>query len=221
MAAQQTEGEGSVEPSQLPVLSEKLLETVALSRKYYFSKELVLSEEVRQQERWYLKGITDYSILIRLNTLHYHPILLLTLLIYYAIREYKIILLGYKEHRHVMSEAMLALKAALAPIDYCYPVIFSAISDHHDNFIDSPVPCLICYWGEERDCGRVRGRYKRISEDKTMPSALIDLNSLTAFSSIASEYESKIMVNMNNYIAKQPRSSTQTAVERANSYVFT
>jgi hypothetical protein len=73
--------------------------------------------------------------------------LLLTLLIHYAIREYKIILIGCKENRHIMSECVIGLKTALSPIEYCYPLVFAAISEGHEDYMDAPVPCLVCYWG--------------------------------------------------------------------------
>ncbi len=47
--------------------------------------------------------------------------------------------------------------------------------------MDSPVPCLICYWGDQNSELRLRDRYKQISEDKSMPSILIDLNTLVAY----------------------------------------
>lgn len=53
-------------------------------------------EEENEQIKGYLKSVSDYNVLIRLNTLHYRPILVLSLLLFYTIREYKIILFGFK-----------------------------------------------------------------------------------------------------------------------------
>jgi hypothetical protein len=165
-----------------------------------------------------LRHIPTYSILIRLNTLHYQPILLLTLLMYYAIREYKIIIVGYKESRHIMSETAIALKKALSPVEYCYPLVFAAISEDHDDYMDSPVPCLVCYWGEERECAKVKSKYRRVNDEASMPSVLIDLNSLTAFNTVTTDYESRAMLHMNRVIMGE-KEEEGTAVSRASRYV--
>lgn len=188
------------------------------SKKFYFSKQRDLFSERCQQLQWYLRQASTYTVLIRMNTLHYQPMLLLTLLLHYSIREYKIVLIGCKENRHIMSESAIALRTALAPVEYCYPLVFAAISDRHEDYMDAPVPCLVCYWGEERDCERMRGKYRRLSEEGTMPTILIDLNSFTAFNSVASEGEARAMLEMNGFILGQ-RAGEGSAVERANRYI--
>ena len=80
-----------------------------------------------------------------------------------------------------MSETAIALKQSFLPMEYCYPIIFSVVSEKNLDYMDSPVPCLICYWGDQNSELRLRDRYKQISEDKSMPSILIDLNAFVAY----------------------------------------
>ncbi len=51
-----------------------------------------------------------------------------------------------------------------------------------------------------------------------MPTILIDLNSLTAFNSITTEHESRLMVNMNNYLTSGNQKTE--VVQHANEYVL-
>lgn len=76
--------------------------------------------------------------------------LILSVLLFYVINDYKIIVIGKKEKGYIMSEVIVALKNALLPIQYTYPIIFASISENHRNYIDAPVPSLILLWGTEK-----------------------------------------------------------------------
>jgi hypothetical protein len=54
--------------------------------------------------------------------------LILAILIYYSLSDFKIVVVGKKETRYIMSEVIIALKTALLPIEYIYPVILASIS---------------------------------------------------------------------------------------------
>jgi hypothetical protein len=84
--------------------------------------------------------------------------------------------------------------------------------------MDAPVPCTICYWGDEWDCARIKTKYRRLSEEATMPTVLIDLNTFTAFNSITNDAETRAILDMNRYILEQ-KEEGGSVVNRANRYI--
>jgi len=90
---------------------------------------------------------------------------MLTLLLFFVIREYKVIFIGHKEHRHIMSEMMMGVKAALSPIDYCYPTVLLTASEKHNNFLDAPVPCLVGFWGDDKGCAKLGKQFNHMLYD--------------------------------------------------------
>lgn len=45
---------------------------------------------------------------------------------------------------------MISKQGALYPLKYVYPVVFCTLSGNHCDFVESPVPLTIGFWGNER-----------------------------------------------------------------------
>jgi hypothetical protein len=72
----------------------------------------------------------------------------LVLMFYFAINEYKIIMLANTVNKHIISELSMGLLQALTPLTYTYPIVAATITSHHMEFVSSPVPILISLWGD-------------------------------------------------------------------------
>ena len=131
----------------------------------------------------------EHTVLIRMHNLHYQKVSLLAVLLFYAIREGKIILVGDKENRCLLSEAVLALREGLRPLEYPHPTILCTITQMHLNYLDSPVPCLVGYWGAHADLIRSTTA-AIISTPSDTPTVLIDINTMAATSKTPSKKES-------------------------------
>jgi len=64
-----------------------------------------------------------------------------------------------------MSEMMMGVKAALSPIDYCYPTVLLTASEKHNNFLDAPVPCLVGFWGDDKGCAKLGKQFNHMLYD--------------------------------------------------------
>ena len=67
---------------------------------------------------------------------------------YFIFYEYKIIFLTTKGYENIISELMMALTHMLGELRYVYPVILATLTNYHVEFVNSPVPGLICLWGK-------------------------------------------------------------------------
>lgn len=69
------------------------------------------------------------------------------LLLYFAINEYKIVLIAQDHNKHIISELIIGLLTALEPLTFIYPIVTATITPHHMEFTNSPVPLLLGLWG--------------------------------------------------------------------------
>jgi hypothetical protein len=118
-------------------------------------------------------------VLVKVSSLQFASLSLLAVLLYYVLKDYKIILAGVKETRHIMSETVIALRQALTPIKYTYPVIATSLSEEHRDYIDAPLPSILMLWGSKSACRELSAQRRRILEKNSsfeIPAVLVDLN---------------------------------------------
>lgn len=68
---------------------------------YY--RQPTLQAEKTLQLNCYLKSLTNYQLLNKVCTLKYINLQLLTTILYYALKDYKIVVMGTKDNRTIMS----------------------------------------------------------------------------------------------------------------------
>jgi len=42
---------------------------------------------------------------------------------------------------------MLSIEGSLNPLKYVYPIVFCSLNKNHCDFVESPVPLTIGFWG--------------------------------------------------------------------------
>jgi hypothetical protein len=75
---------------------------------------------------------------------------LLTLITYLAICEFKIVLTVSKNEKYKLSDVALSMEGSLGILKYIYPVVFCCLTKDHCDFVESPVPLLIGFWGSQK-----------------------------------------------------------------------
>lgn len=86
----------------------------------------------------------------------------LVLLFYFAISEYKIIIIAQNHNKHIISELIVGLLSALDPLTFVYPIVTATITPHHMEFTNSPVPLLLGLWGCQEYHGIAKASLKKL-----------------------------------------------------------
>jgi hypothetical protein len=84
------------------------------------------------------------------------------LLFYFAISEFKIVLISQDHSKHIISELIIGLLTSLEPLTFIYPIVTATITPHHMEFTNSPVPLLLGLWGAQDYHGVAKSSLKRL-----------------------------------------------------------
>lgn len=90
-------------------------------------------------ERWKSNTIDHYlersslrwSLLKKHKSKDQKCFLTLVLLFYFSLCEYKIILISQNPNKHIISELIIGLLAAIEPLPFIYPIVTATITPHH------------------------------------------------------------------------------------------
>ena len=102
---------------------------------FYFRKDKNVKLEREMQLKWFFRHLPTYSIIVKVNTMKFIKLSLFAVVLYFALKDFKILMVGGSDSRHVMSELVMAVRTALHPIEYSYPTILSIISESHINYV--------------------------------------------------------------------------------------
>lgn len=84
-----------------------------------------------------------------------------------------------KENKHKLSEAVLSLEASLRPLRYVNPVVLCTLTDPHCDFMDSPVPLIIGFWGTQNRLAKLVNKlkkaWKKTEFESGVPTVMLDV----------------------------------------------